>query len=79
MIKPEYGNKIIRLARRADDERDLTEEECFVIEHALEFDFEMVTDDGNVLACTEAQLVALIRSRGGVIERKKSEVADPQA
>ncbi|MNK49886.1 hypothetical protein D3C87_687520 [compost metagenome] len=73
MIKPEYSNKIIRLERRAADERNLTEDEHFLIEHALELDFEMITDDANVFACTNAQLIALVRARGGQIERKTKE------
>lgn len=65
---PEQENRIRSLNRRADDERKLNEEECFVIEHALNLDFEMINDDGTVLACTQAQLIALLRARGGQIE-----------
>lgn len=70
-FKAEYVNKIERLERRSDYEREFTEEECFLFDHAHQLDFELITDDGNVFACTRGQLLALVRARGGQIERTK--------
>jgi hypothetical protein len=51
----------------AANEPEYNEAECFVFEHALQLGFEMVDDDGDVLACTLGQLLALLRARGGAV------------
>jgi hypothetical protein len=71
VLDAEQTNRVAGLNRRAADERTLTEDESFLIEHAMQLDFEMINDDGTVFACTQAQLVALVRARGGQIERIK--------
>ena len=40
----------------------LTEHRCFIVEAALNYGFVMVNDDGDLLQCTERQLINLIEA-----------------
>lgn len=65
----ELEEKLAKLEARADAEPKRTEDECFVAEHMLQLDFEMLDDNGDVYGCTLGQVLALLRARGGGIER----------
>jgi hypothetical protein len=66
-IDDELVDTIAKLSSLAANEPEYNEAECFVFEHALQLGFEMVDDDGDVLACTLGQLLALLRARGGAV------------
>lgn len=64
--------KLDRLDFQAGREGPFSEAEHFVAEHTLQLGFEMLNDDGTVYGCTLSQILALLRARGGAIERPSS-------
>lgn len=76
-MSSDLNRKIDTLDYQASKEPSFTEDECFVAEHMLQLHFEMLNDDGTVYGCTLGQVLALLRARGGAVERKSAPAAVP--
>ena len=69
-MSSDLQRKIGTLEYRASKEGPFTEDEHFVAQHMLQLDFEMLDDNGEVYGCTLGQILALLRARGGAVERR---------